>query len=87
MKKYNAALSYIAKIKLNWIRANSNQYNVLCGLDFMQRSFNKGISDAIQVARTNPESIELYMEKIHDELLGMCATPSAKVLLDDVFEY
>lgn len=86
MKKYNKALSYICKIKLNWIRANSNQYNVLAGLEFMNRAFDKGICDAIHIAQTQPESVQDYMGKIHDELLGMCATPSAKVLLDEVFD-
>lgn len=85
--KTNRALTYIARIKLNWIRANSNQYNVLCGLDFMQRVFDKGIADGIKVAKTNPESTVEYMEKIHDELLELCATPSAKVLIDEVFDH
>lgn len=85
--KTNRALTYIAKIKLNWLKANANQYNVLCGLDFMQRVFDKGIADGIRVAKTSPDSVEEYMSKIHDELLGMCATPSAKVLLDEVFEH
>ncbi len=84
--KENMALSYIGKIKVNWINANTNQANVLCGLDFMQRVFDKGIADGIKVAKTSPDSVEEYMSKTHEELLGLCATPSAKILLDEVFE-
>lgn len=83
--KVRKALEYIGKIKVNWVKVNQDQRNILYGLDFMSRTFNKGISDAVHVAQTNPESIEEYMGKIHDELLSMCATPSAKVLLDDIF--
>lgn len=84
--KISKALTYIAKIKLNWLKANQDQRNILYGLEFMQRSFDKGICDAIQVARTQPESVEEYMSKIHDELLGMCGTQAAEVLLDEVFD-